>query len=372
MAIQPAASQVKVMPQKHTPESKVNFGAIITGSDLNNLDELTFQTIREAIYTHNVVIIKGQQDKLPINQFNFVQRLDSEAHIEHGWGTTKEAEETTGVTGKLKWYTIPGTPGVQLIGHGYQGDDHYGLQGITMKGVGHESYHTDALPKEDLERGDSRFVVFHYDGIVYGAHPSRVTTLRAVTVPSGPLLTIRWDDGTGRTMKAQPGGTAFYSNAQLYSLLTPEEKTLADHSYWEIAPYPCMWSGNRKHRSKGAGLNAGEGLSLDDLPPWSPEKVYKYPMVWINSVTGERGFQVRAEAIRKLYVKSSADAEERVVDDPEEIRTWLNDILDRIVALEYINIPPVEEGDVIAWNNWVTHQCHITSNTPPIGPLEAN
>jgi hypothetical protein len=97
-----------------------------------------------------------------------------------------------------------------------------------MKGVRYESYHADVLLKEDLDRGDTRSVVFHYDGIVYGAHPSRVTTLRCVRVPKGPPLTIRWDDASGRTMKAQPGGTAFYSNAPLYSPLTPEEKTLAD------------------------------------------------------------------------------------------------------------------------------------------------
>jgi hypothetical protein len=72
-------------------------------------------------------------------------------------------------------------------------------------------------------------------------------------------------------------------------------------------------------------------------------------------VTGERGFQVRAEAVRKLYLKSSADAEERVVEDLEQIRTWLNNILDRIVTPEYISVPSVGEGDVVVvWNNWVS------------------
>jgi alpha-ketoglutarate-dependent taurine dioxygenase len=80
-------------------ELREQFGAVITGCDLNNLDELTFHSIQEAIYVYNVVIIKEQHDLLPINQSNLVQRLDPEAHIEHGWGTSKEAEETTGVTG---------------------------------------------------------------------------------------------------------------------------------------------------------------------------------------------------------------------------------------------------------------------------------
>ncbi|KAL4864065.1 hypothetical protein BDV12DRAFT_205958 [Aspergillus spectabilis] len=385
MAIQPA-TQIKVIPHKHDPNSKVNFGATITGCDLNHLDEASFEAIRNAIYVHSVVIIKGQQDLLPINQFNFVHRMDPGAPAEHGWGTSKEAQENTGITGKLKWYTIPGTPAVQMFGHGYQGDDHFGLKGITVQGTSHEHYHADILPREHLARGDSRFVVFHYDGIIYGAHPSRVTTLRSIAVPKGPPLTIRWDDGSGRRMKAQPGATAFYSNTQLYSLLTPEEKSLVDNSYWEIAPHPFLWTGNGKVRSKGVGLVSSKKLDLEQLPPWTPDKVYKYPMVWVNPVTREKGFQVRAEAVHKLYLKSTPSMEELVVDDPEQIRTWLNNILDRIITPEYISIPSVEEGDVVAWNNWgvmhsateypesygirTVHQCHIASSTPPLGPLD--
>jgi hypothetical protein len=67
-------------------------------------------------------------------------------------------------------------------------------------------------------------------------------------------------------------------------------------------------------------------------------------------MTGKKGFQVRAEAVRKLYLKSAPGAEDCVVEDPEQIRTWLNGILDRIIVPEYINIPSVEEGDVVAWN----------------------
>ncbi|KAL3441964.1 hypothetical protein BJX65DRAFT_313272 [Aspergillus insuetus] len=386
MTVQPG-SQIRVIPQKHDPTSKVNYGAIITGCDLNNLDEADFQAIRNAIYVHSVVIIKGQHDLLPINQYNLIKRLDPEARAEHGWGTSKEAQENTGITGKLKWYTIPGTPAVQMFGHGYQGDDHYGLKGITVQGTSHENYHAKTLPKENIARGETRFVVFHYDGIVYGAHPSRVTTLRSVRVPKGPLLTVRWDDGSGRTMKAQAGATAFYSNAQLYDLLTPEEKLLVDNSYWETAPHPFVWTGNGKVRSNGVGLVSSGKLDLNQLPPWSEDKVCKYPMVWVNPVTGEKGFQVRAEAVRKLYLKSAPSADERVVEDPEQIRTWLNGIFDRIIVPEYINIPSVEEGDVVAWNNWgvmhsateypeaygvrTVHQCHIASSTPPFGPHDS-
>ncbi|KAL2782719.1 hypothetical protein BJX66DRAFT_331043 [Aspergillus keveii] len=352
MTIQPG-SQIRITPQEHDPTSKVNvrnqFGAIITGCDLNNLDEADFQAIQNAIYVHSVVIIKGQHDLLPINQYDLIKRLNPEARAEHGWGTSKEAQENTGIT-RLKWYTIPGTPAVQMFGHGYPGDDHYGLKGITMQGTSHDNYHAEALPKENIARG------------------RLVTTLRSVRVPKGPPLTVRWDDGSGRTMKAQAGATAFYSNAQLYDLLTPEEKLLADNSYGETAPYPFVWTGNGK-------------LDVNELPPWSVDKVYKYPMVWVNPVTGKKGFQVRAEAVRKLYLRSAPGAKYCVIEDPEQIRIWLNGILDRIIVPGYINIPLVEEGDVggihsateypEAYGVRTVHQCHIASSTPPLGPHDS-
>ncbi|KAF1808453.1 Clavaminate synthase-like protein [Eremomyces bilateralis CBS 781.70] len=348
-----SSSAVEVTPLPREAGSKVNFGASITGVNLNDLDDGSFEKIREAIYVHNVVVVKGQHDLLPTKQFELVHRLDPDAPAEHGFRTTEQGKKSTGILAKLKWYTIPGTAGVQLIGQGYQGDDHFGLKGITMNGVGHASFHADLLSEEDLAKGDTRFGIFHFDGIIYGSYPSRVTTLRSIRVPKGPLLTVRWDDGSGRTMKAQPGATAFISNSQLYGLLTDEEKKLVENSYWEPAPHPFSWTEGRKARSTGLGIApGGQVLDLDKLPPWTPEKVFCFPMVWMNPVTGERGFQVRSEVVRKIYLRHSPFEEPHVIDDLEYIRNWLNNILDRIMAPEYVSIPAVEEGDVVMFNNW--------------------
>lgn len=244
--------------------------------------------------------------------------------------------------------------GVTIVGQGYQGDDHYGLKGITARSTTHFNAHVEPLTTEDVENGQTRFGAFHFDGVIYGSNPSRVTTLRCVRAPKGPDLTIRWDDGSGQTMTAKPGLTAFIDSAQMYEMLTDGEKTTADNSYWAPAPQPYVWSGTRKIRNSGLGMApGGETVPLDKLPTWVPEKVFKFPMVWVNPVTGTRSFQILPDVVQKLYLKSGPNAEELVVEDNEEVRIWLNNILDRICKPQNILIPEYDEGDVVMFNNWV-------------------
>jgi alpha-ketoglutarate-dependent taurine dioxygenase len=69
------------------------FGAIISGVDLNNLDEEAFQKLREAVYTHSVIVLKGQKDLSPAKQFDFVHRFDPDANPAHGFGYGKSTKE---------------------------------------------------------------------------------------------------------------------------------------------------------------------------------------------------------------------------------------------------------------------------------------
>ncbi|PYH79283.1 alpha-ketoglutarate dependent xanthine dioxygenase [Aspergillus uvarum CBS 121591] len=349
-------------------------GATITGVDMNNLTDVEFRLIREAIYTHQVVIVKGQEKLKPINQFEFVRRLDPEANPVHGF-----------LTDDGKFNVVRGSKGVTLVGQGYISHNKHGGDGLTLQSGTHADLHVETLSAEELASGQSRFGAFHFDGVIYGSYPSRVTTLRCVQAPKGPDVTIRWDDGTGRTMTAKPGLTAFINGSQLYEMLTPEEKALADNSSWSPAPQPYVWTGTRKIRNCGLGMApGGKTVPLDQLPAWTSDKVYRLPMVWVNPVTGAKCFQILPDVVEKLYVKSKPGAEERTVEDSDEIRLWLNDILDRICTPENILIPEYEEDDVVMFNNWgvlhssidfpksygtrIMHQCHIASSTVPVGP----
>lgn len=58
-----------------------------------------FQIVRNAIYTHKVVVVKGQDDLVPLKQFEFVHRLDPDAEGVHGFDTKDVTDETIGVLG---------------------------------------------------------------------------------------------------------------------------------------------------------------------------------------------------------------------------------------------------------------------------------
>jgi hypothetical protein len=70
-----------------------------------------------------------------------------------------------------------------------------------------------------------------------------------------------------------------------------------------------------------------EGLEkpLDKLKPWTPAKICTYPMVWQNPVTSEHSLQVHGQGAFKLFLKSSPDDEEQVVEDLGEVRAFLHE-----------------------------------------------
>jgi hypothetical protein len=57
------------------------------------LDDESFAKLREAVYTHSVVIIQGQKDLLPAEQFDFVRRFDPDTRPAHGFGYGKGTKE---------------------------------------------------------------------------------------------------------------------------------------------------------------------------------------------------------------------------------------------------------------------------------------
>jgi len=61
--------------------SGVDFGAKVTGVDLNRLSDSEFKVIEQALYRYKVLIIPGQGELEPDNQFAFVRRFDPDAPV---------------------------------------------------------------------------------------------------------------------------------------------------------------------------------------------------------------------------------------------------------------------------------------------------
>lgn len=218
------------------------FGASITGVDLNEVDDATFEQLRQAIYEHQLVIIRDQRALLPLKHFEFVHRFDPEAKPVHGHGTLdtvrKKWKGEPTLLAAVSTHVIPEAPGVRLVAAGYQGPDHYGLKDIHFRTSTVINTHADPPTKEDIDAGFTRFGRWHIDCAMYDMEPPTVTALRCLKLPRGPEQILRWDDGSGTEMKIKPGLTAFYSCEQLYEMLTPEERATADNSRVQYAPHP--------------------------------------------------------------------------------------------------------------------------------------
>lgn len=283
-------------------------------------------------------------------------------------------------------FGVPGAENVRLIGKGYQGEDHFGLKDAFIRKEVAHLWHNDKLSDEDFENGNSRFQRWHIDAPLYARDPAWFTTLRCFKRPTEPEVTIRWDDGSGQTMKTVPGLTAFISMVQAYDLMTDEERKIADHSWVEYAPHPYQWMSDCKSKSNGLGLvSQGKEKTLEELSPYEDEDIKRYPMVWVNPVTGERAFMVHGICVRRAFLRSSAEEEPTVIEDLLEIRDWLAKIQERILKPEYVINAQLEEGDIVMWANHqmfhtavdypdrygprTMHQANIGASSGPVGPV---
>ncbi|KAJ5997626.1 hypothetical protein N7522_009286 [Penicillium canescens] len=376
-----------VAPVERTPGQKFNFGARVTGVDLNNISDEDVDRLKAAVWRHKVIVVKAQHDLDPKKQWELVTRLDPKASDGHSHGDLKTFRAKGGLLAQGREVVgIPGAENVRLIGKGFQGENHFGIENHTIERGLSNDFHAVPPSMEDFEKGITRFQRWHIDAPLYGKHPAWFTTLRCVTLPKGPDVTVEWADGSGRTIKSPPGQTAYFSTSQLYLMLTPEEQALVDHSWVEYAPYPYKWTERCKGNSNGLGLaEGGERLTLEELGEYDPSAVKKYPLVWVNPLTGEKAFQVHGNCARKLYLRSSQDEEPRIIEDVTEIVKFLLDIQNRVLKPEYVLLAPAEEGDMVIWDNYGVfhsaidypismgprsmHQANISGSIGPRGPV---
>ncbi|KAJ4400046.1 hypothetical protein N0V91_009021 [Didymella pomorum] len=357
-----------VTPFVKTASEKYNFGAVVENIDLGNIDaraDSNVKALADAIWTHKLVVVKGQQSLSPIKQWELVTRFDPEAPLVHSHGDLKTFNKQGGLL---------------------SGENHFGLENKTIKKELAHLWHNDKLPDEDFAAGHTRFQRWHIEAPLFARDPAWFTTLRCFKRPTEPEVTIHWDDGSGQTMKTQPGLTAFFSNVQTYDLMTEEEKQVADHSWVEYAPHPYQWMGECKSKSTGLGLvNQGKEKPLETLQPYEESSVKRYPMVWVNPVTGEKAFMVHGICVRRIFLRSGPTDEPEIVENLVRIREWLARIQERVLKPEYIVLPEVVEGDIIMWANhqmfhtavdypdsWgprTMHQANIGASMGPVGPV---
>ncbi|KXH48490.1 TfdA family Taurine catabolism dioxygenase TauD [Colletotrichum simmondsii] len=377
MAISQTTSRITVQPIVPAADSAVDFGAIISNADIENLTDADFDVIREALFKHQVLVIKNQGHASPKAQFEITQKFDPDSGENYGHGKTMDAKRSI-LHPDLK--TIPHQPQVQVIGNGFV-EEYEGLKNIQLRHPHHRTFHATTIPDED-DLDFTRFYRWHIDAALYGLAPPVATTLLAVRVPGGRKQTLRYDDGTDEEMTVPLGTTAFVSGYAMYDNLSPEDQEFVRTTKVEYAPHPYVWMSSAKSRSTGLGMvSEGKEVPLEDLPPIEEEKIQILPMCWRNPVTDRLALQVHPSAVRKLHL-----ADGTVVEDLAEVRETVHRLQRPGISPKNVYAHDWEQGDfVIFHNRGVIHsvvgafaedevrlfrQCNIAAARLPQGPVE--
>ncbi|KAK1701793.1 alpha-ketoglutarate dependent xanthine dioxygenase [Colletotrichum lupini] len=353
-----AAVGVEISPlPKPFEKSAVDFGAELSGIDLEHIDDESFQVIREALYNNNVVLIKGQHNLSPKAQYELTRLFDPEASTySHGSRIDKRSVLHKDLT------TLPSQPQVQVIGHGAV-VEFEGLENLKLTHPHHKTFHKHP----------------HIDSAMYNLDPPLVTSLFACRVPKGRRQICRYDDGTGDELEVPLGTTAFISGYRMFELLSEEDQEFVKTSTIEYSPHPYIWMSKAKARSNGLGLfSEGLELSEDQLPEIEEEKIRRYPMAWKNPVTGKFAMMVYPTPARRIHLKDGT-----VMEDLKEVRELIYRLQRPAISPQYVYPHDWEEGDLVLFNNHgVMHsivgafaenevrlfrQCNMAASRPPQG-----
>ncbi|EXJ79311.1 hypothetical protein A1O3_08813 [Capronia epimyces CBS 606.96] len=358
--------------------SSPELGALLENVDLDNLSDADFKTLRDALYNHNVVCLKGQSKLTPKAQAELTRRFDPEA-MSYGHGKTIDAKRSI-LHPDLK--TIPHQPEVQVIGNGFV-EEFEGLKNITLRHPHHRTFHQTVIP-DDQDLDYTRFYRWHIDAALYGKlHPPLVTSLLAVRVPSGRKQTLLYDDGSDDTLQVPLGTTAFVSGYTMFDRLSPEQKEFVLTSKIEYAPHPYVWISTAKSRPDGLGMvSEGKEVPLESLPTIEhPTDIQILPMAWRNPVTGRFALQIHPSVVRKIHLSDG-----RVLDNLAEVRELVHSLQRPGIAPDLVYAHDWQEGDLVLFNNHgVLHsvvgafaedevrlfrQCNLAASRPPTGPQD--
>jgi alpha-ketoglutarate-dependent taurine dioxygenase len=372
-APKPAPSKLMFAPLA-SPSAKVDFGVDAGVLDLPRLTREEFAELERAVFTHQVVVVRGQRGLSPREQLELTRRFDPTA-LAYGHGHRPEIMQASVLVQDL--VSIPDCPEVKLLGNG-QIRNHEGIAEVTLRHPSHRSFHAAPLTPEQEAEGLTRFYRWHLDAALYELHPPRVTTLLALEVPDGPDQTVVYDDGSGDELTVPLGTTAFVSGSAAFDALSAAQRRFALCTRARYAPHPYVWMRNARARSNGLGLlSESRELKRNELPAFEQAKITTLPLVWENPVTRRPSLQVHAFCVEELLIDGAP------VGELAECRRLLYELMRPAIAPERVYTHRWQPGDLVIFNNrgvWhsvvgaltptdrrVYHQCNLAASRPPHG-----
>ena len=133
----------------------------------------------EAVFTHQVVVIRNQSHVTPETQYELTKRFDPKNIDVYGHGAMHRATESV-IARDLS--PLPTVPKVQLLGHGVV-KNHYGIDERKLTHPDHAVFHKTHLTQEEMDADITRFYRWHMDAALYKLNPPKVTTLFGIKNP---------------------------------------------------------------------------------------------------------------------------------------------------------------------------------------------
>jgi Taurine catabolism dioxygenase TauD, TfdA family len=115
---------LRIRPLESIAGSDVDFGAEVAPCDLSDLPPEDFTALERALLTHHVLVVRGQKNLRPRDQYELTRRFDPSVQT-YGHGDYKDLLRKSVLVQDL--VSIPEVPQVQLLGHG-RVQNHEGLE----------------------------------------------------------------------------------------------------------------------------------------------------------------------------------------------------------------------------------------------------
>lgn len=172
--------------------------------ELHALSESDKETLRRALFTHGVLVIRNQTGIDPTVLVELAKLFDP-APLDHHSGGAKQVTDPNNILSLNNCSRIPNAPQVTVIGKG-RIENHQGLSEINLQHLDHLSFHERPLSSDAVGEGFTRPYRWHMDAPLYESLPGIATVLHAVQVPSLPDQRLAFDDG--QEVEIAPGATA--------------------------------------------------------------------------------------------------------------------------------------------------------------------
>ncbi|TVY44184.1 putative dioxygenase [Lachnellula subtilissima] len=322
------------------------------------LTENDTHVLRQALFDHGVLVIRGQLGIAPQVLSDIASVFDPQAKKRPFWRQNAGHRFQEHIITKQLLEDPTGTPSYYYWKgrcRGLRGNPALGTETpvVTMHNKllqDQSSFHEHPLSDDEIKRGCTRPYRWHMDAPLYESLPGFATSIHAIEVPHVPDQQLQFPDG--KSMPVAAGATLFFSGARNFELLSPEEQEFACNTTVQYAPRAYEWIRNCKASADGLTIESlGQEKPFNELLEWNWEEVQAFPMVWKNYGNGKPHLQILGCCVYSLTTTDPVTGKSVVIDDIQEVRRICYSLQSKVYAPENIFAHRWEQGDLVMFHN---------------------